>query len=917
MLLPPEGGLTHLRILRIILTQRFTRKFLYAMSEATKSCDLDPVETREWLESIDSVLKAEGPERAHFLIDRMVEHARRSGAYLPYSPNTAYVNTIAVGKQPQYPGDRELERRIEAWIRWNAMAMVVAANRKSTEYGGHIASYASSATLYEVGFNHFWRAPSPEHPGDLVFMQGHSSPGIYARAFLEGRLSESQLSLFRQEVDGGGLSSYPHPWLMPDFWQFPTVSMGLGPMMAIYQARFTRYLENRGLLPASDQKVWAFCGDGEMDEPESMGALTMPVREKLDNLVFVINCNLQRLDGPVRGNGKIIQELEAAFLGAGWNVVKVIWGSRWDPLLARDTDGLLRQVMDQCVDGEYQNFKAKGGAYTREHFFGKNPLLKEMVANMSDEDIWRLNRGGHDARKVYAAYAAAMQASGRPTVILAKTVKGFGLGKAAEGQMVAHQQKKLDVDSLRELRDRFNIPVSDDDLANVPFRKPPVDSEEMKYLLERRKTLGGFLPQRKSSTTKLAVPELAAFQSLLDGTGEREISTTMAFVRILGVLLKDKNIAKHIVPIVPDEARTFGMEGLFRQIGIYSSMGQLYTPQDADQLMSYREDKQGQMLEEGINEAGATCSWIAAATSYANHGVPMVPFYIYYSMFGFQRVGDFIWAAGDMRARGFLLGATAGRTTLAGEGLQHQDGHSQLLATTVPNCRAYDPTYAYELAVIIQDGLKRMYVDGEGVFYYISVMNENYLQPALPMGTEAGIVRGGYRLRTGGKGKVRSTLLGSGTILREVLAAAEILEQQFKIPVDVYSITSFSELRREALDCERWNLLHPSEKPRIPYVQDMLASQQAPIVAATDYMRTVPDQIRQWAPSTYVTLGTDGFGRSDARAPLRRHFEVDRNFIALAALKSLADENQIDRRTVVEAVKQLGIDPAKPNPFSS
>ena len=917
MLLPPEGGLTHLRILRIILTQRSTRKFLYAMSEATKSCDLDPVETREWLESIDSVLKAEGPERAHFLIDRMVEHARRSGAYLPYSPNTAYVNTIAVGKQPQYPGDRELERRIEAWIRWNAMAMVVAANRKSTEYGGHIASYASSATLYEVGFNHFWRAPSPEHPGDLVFMQGHSSPGIYARAFLEGRLSESQLSLFRQEVDGGGLSSYPHPWLMPDFWQFPTVSMGLGPMMAIYQARFIRYLENRGLLPASDQKVWAFCGDGEMDEPESMGALTMPVREKLDNLVFVINCNLQRLDGPVRGNGKIIQELEAAFLGAGWNVVKVIWGSRWDPLLARDTDGLLRQVMDQCVDGEYQNFKAKGGAYTREHFFGKNPLLKEMVANMSDEDIWRLNRGGHDARKVYAAYAAAMQASGRPTVILAKTVKGFGLGKAAEGQMVAHQQKKLDVDSLRELRDRFNIPVSDDDLANVPFRKPPVDSEEMKYLLERRKTLGGFLPQRKPSTTKLAVPELAAFQSVLDGTGEREISTTMAFVRILGVLLKDKNIAKHIVPIVPDEARTFGMEGLFRQIGIYSSMGQLYTPQDADQLMSYREDKQGQMLEEGINEAGATCSWIAAATSYANHGVPMVPFYIYYSMFGFQRVGDFIWAAGDMRARGFLLGATAGRTTLAGEGLQHQDGHSQLLATTVPNCRAYDPTYAYELAVIIQDGLKRMYVDGEGVFYYISVMNENYVQPALPIGTEAGIVRGGYRLRTGGKGKVRSTLLGSGTILREVLAAAEILEQQFKIPVDVYSITSFSELRREALDCERWNLLHPSEKPRIPYVQDMLASLQSPIVAATDYMRTVPDQIRQWAPSTYVTLGTDGFGRSDARAPLRRHFEVDRNFIALAALKSLADENQIDRRTVAEAVKQLGIDPAKPNPFSS
>ena len=887
------------------------------MSEVPHLGDLDPVETREWLESIDSVLQSEGPERAHFLIDRMVEHARRSGAYLPYSPNTAYVNTIAVGKQPLYPGDRELERRIEAWIRWNAMAMVVAANRKSTEYGGHIASYASSATLYEVGFNHFWRAPSSEHPGDLIFMQGHSSPGIYARSYLEGRLSEDQLRRFRQEVDGGGLSSYPHPWLMPDFWQFPTVSMGLGPMMAIYQARFTRYLEHRGLVAASDQKVWAFCGDGEMDEPESMGALTMPVREQLDNLVFVVNCNLQRLDGPVRGNGKIIQELEAAFLGAGWNVIKVIWGSRWDPLLARDTEGLLRQVMEQCVDGEYQNFKAKGGAYTREHFFGKNPLLKEMVANMSDEDIWRLNRGGHDARKVHAAYAAAMQANGRPTVILAKTVKGFGLGKAAEGQMVAHQQKKLDDDSLRELRDRFNIPVSDAEITQLPFRKPAADSEEIKYLLERRAALGGFLPQRKPGATKLAVPELAAFQSVLDGTGEREISTTMAFVRILGVLLKDKNLGKHVVPIVPDEARTFGMEGLFRQIGIYSSVGQLYTPQDADQLMSYREDKQGQMLEEGINEAGSVCSWIAAATSYVNHDMPMVPFYIFYSMFGFQRVGDFIWAAGDMRARGFLLGATAGRTTLAGEGLQHQDGHSQLVATTVPNCRAYDPTYAYELAVIIHDGLKRMYADGEGVFYYISVMNENYAQPALPTGVESGIVSGGYRLRTGGKGKVRSTLLGSGTILREVLAAADLLEKQFKIPVDVYSITSFSELRREALDCERWNLLHPGEPPRVPYVQALLAGQHSPVVAATDYIRTVPDQIRQWVPGAYVTLGTDGFGRSDARAPLRRHFEVDRNFIALAALKALADEDQIDRRTVVEALRQLGIDPAKPNPFNS
>ena len=887
------------------------------MTQQSPFEDIDPVETQEWLESIDSVMRAQGPERAHFLLEKLVDFTRRSGAYLPFKPNTAYLNTISKAQQPDYPGDRSLERRNEAYIRWNALAMVVQANRSNSEYGGHIASYASAATLYEVGFNHFWRAKSAAHPGDMIFMQGHSSPGIYARAYLEGRLNEGQLLRFRQEVKGDGLSSYPHPWLMPDFWQYPTVSMGLGPMTAIFQARFVRYLEHRGIVPPSDRKVWAFLGDGEMDEPESMGALTMPVREKLDNLIFVINCNLQRLDGPVRGNGKIIQELEAAFLGAGWNVIKVIWGSRWDPLLARDTEGLLRQVMEQCVDGEYQNFKAKGGAYTRENFFGKNPLLKEMVANMSDEDIWRLNRGGHDARKVYAAYSAAVKTSGQPTVILAKTVKGFGLGKAAEGQMVAHQQKKLDDVSLRELRDRFNIPVSDDDIAKLPFRKPAADSEEMRYLHERRKELGGYLPRRLPSTERLAIPELAAFQSILDGTAEREISTTMAFVRILGVLLKDKNIGRHVVPIVPDEARTFGMEGLFRQIGIYSSMGQLYTPQDADQLMSYREDKQGQMLEEGINEAGSVCSWIAAATSYANLGVPMVPFYIYYSMFGFQRVGDFIWAAGDMRARGFLLGATAGRTTLAGEGLQHQDGHSHLLATTVPNCRAYDPTYAYELAVIIQDGLRRMYVDGEGVFYYISVMNENYAQPALPQGVEAGIVRGGYRLRSGGKGKVRSALLGSGTILREVIAAAELLETRFKIPADVYSITSFSELRREALECERWNLLHPAEPRRVPYVQSLLASEQSPIVAATDYMRTVPDQIRQWLPGAYVTLGTDGFGRSDARAPLRRHFEVDRNFIALAALKSLADVDQIDRRTVIDAVQQLGIDVAKPNPFTS
>jgi pyruvate dehydrogenase E1 component len=884
---------------------------------ATPSQDLDPVETREWLESIDSVLRAEGPERAHFLIERLIDRARRSGAYLPYRPNTAYVNTVSVGQQPEYPGDRALERRIEAYIRWNAIAMVVQANRKNSEYGGHLASYASSATLYEVGFNHFWRAPDEKHPGDLVYIQGHSSPGVYARAFLEGRLSEDQLAHFRQEVGGRGLSSYPHPWLMPDFWQFPTVSMGLGPMMAIYQARFIRYLENRGLVAPSDRKVWAFCGDGEMDEPESMGALTMPVREGLDNLIFVVNCNLQRLDGPVRGNGKIIQELEAAFLGAGWNVIKVIWGSRWDPLLARDTRGILQRVMEDCVDGEYQNFKAKGGAYTREHFFGKDPSLKEMVANMSDEDIWRLNRGGHDALKVFAAYQAAVNTKGPPTVILAKTVKGFGLGKVAEGQMIAHQQKKLDIDAVRELRDRFNIPVSDQDLEHLPFRKPPPDSDEMRYLQNHRSALGGYLPVRKPTAPPLAVPPLEAFKSILDGTAEREISTTMAFVRILTVLLKDKAIGKHIVPIVPDEARTFGMEGLFRQIGIYSAVGQLYTPVDAETLMSYREDRKGQMLEEGINEAGSTCSWIAAATSYANHGIGMVPFYIYYSMFGFQRVGDFIWAAGDMRARGFLVGATAGRTTLAGEGLQHQDGHSQLVATTIPNCRAYDPTFAYELAVIIQDGMQRMYVQNESVFYYISVMNENYPQPALPAGTEAGIVRGGYLLKSGGRGKLRATLLGSGTILRECIAAGEILEKQFGVMADVFSITSFSELRREALDCERWNLLHPAETPRVPYVQTLLAGRDGALVAATDYVRNVPDQIRSWVSQSYLTLGTDGFGRSDARAELRQHFEVDRNFIALAALKSLADVRRIDRKVVIDAVATLGIDANKADPLNS
>ncbi len=888
------------------------------MTEPPKLEDLDPVETQEWLESIDSVLKTHGPQRAHFLLERLIDYTRRSGAYLPFKANTAYVNSIPTGREPQYPGNRALERRIEAYIRWNAMAMVVQANRISSEYGGHLSSYASSATLYEVGFNHFWRAPSAEHPGDLVFVQGHSSPGIYARAYLEGRLSESQLQHFRQEAGGPGqgLSSYPHPWLMPDFWQFPTVSMGLGPMMAIFQARFIRYLEHRGLAKPSDRKVWAFLGDGEMDEPESMGALTMPVREGLDNLIFVINCNLQRLDGPVRGNGKIIQELEAAFLGAGWNVIKVLWGSRWDPLLARDTQGLLRRVMEECVDGEYQNFKAKGGAYTREHFFGKYPELKAMVANMSDEEIWQLNRGGHDPRKVYAAYAAAMSHKGQPTVILAKTVKGFGLGKGGEGQMVAHQQKKLSEDDLRAFRDRFHIPVSDEEIAKLPFRQPAADSEEARYLHERRKSLGGYLPARRKQAPALAVPPLEAFSAVLEGTGEREISTTMAFVRILTTLLKDKQIGKSIVPIVPDEARTFGMEGLFRQIGIYSSVGQLYTPQDAETLMSYREDKKGQMIEEGINEAGSLCSWIAAATAYSNHGMSMVPFYIFYSMFGFQRVGDFIWAAGDIQARGFLLGATAGRTTLAGEGLQHQDGHSQLVATTVPNCVAYDPAYAYELAVIIQDGMRRMYVEQESIFYYITVMNENYPQPALPKGSEAGILKGAYLLRAGGsKGKLRTTLLGSGTILRECLEAAKILEADYGVRADVFSVTSFSELRREALECERWNLLHAGQPPRAPYVQQCLKDAQGPFIAATDYLRTVPDQIRQWVPGRYVSLGTDGFGRSDSRAALRRHFEVDRHYIAVAALKALADEGKLEASVVTTAMKTLGVDPAKPVPW--
>jgi len=888
------------------------------MSSFNPFDDIDPTETGEWLESIDSVLAQHGPERAHFLLNQMIDFARRSGAYLPYTPNTAYLNTIGKARQPEYPGDRSLERRIEAYLRWNAMAMVVNANRISTEYGGHISSYASSATLYEVGFNHFWRGATDKQEGDMVFVQGHSSPGIYARAFLEGRLGESDLDRFRQEVGGGGLSSYPHPWLMPDFWQFPTVSMGLGPMMAIYQARFMRYMENRGLAEPSDRKVWCFLGDGEMDEPESMGAITMPVREGLDNLVFVVNCNLQRLDGPVRGNGKIIQELEAAFGGAGWNVVKVVWGSRWDPLLAKDQSGKLRQVMEETVDGEYQKIKSKDGKYVRETFFGKFPETAEMVANMSDDEIWRLNRGGHDPLKVYAAYDAATKHTGGPTIILAKTIKGYGMGKAGEGQNIAHQQKKMDLEQIKAFRDRFNIPVTDEQLGDVvPYYKPEPDSAEYEYMMERRQSLGGFLPRRRPKSDALPVPPLETFRTQLEGTGEREASTTMAFVRMLTALTRDKNIGKHIVPIVPDEARTFGMEGMFRQVGIYASKGQLYEPQDAGELMYYREDKTGQILEEGINEGGALCSWIAAGTAYSNYDVPMVPFYIYYSMFGFQRIGDFVWAAGDMQTRGFLIGGTAGRTTLAGEGLQHQDGHSLVAASTVPNCRSYDPTYAYELAVIVQDGLRRMIGEQENVFYYITCMNENYAHPPMPAGVEEGILRGMYPLDiSASQGKIRVQLMGSGTILREVLGAAELLMNDFGIVADVWSVTSFNELRRDALEVERWNHLHPEDKPRKSWIQQCFGDRPGPYVAATDYMKIVSDQIQGWVPGNFYSLGTDGYGRSDARKPLREHFEVDSRFIAVTALNALVEDGVLDTKTVAGAIKKYGIDPDRPDPVT-
>lgn len=874
--------------------------------------DIDPQETDEWLEAIESLIEVEGLDRTHYLLERLIDKARQSGAYLPYSANTAYINTIPAHKEQYTPGDPALEWRIRSINRWNAMAMVVKANRKNAELGGHIASYASAATLYEVGYNHFWHAPSDSHGGDLIFFQGHCAPGIYARAYLLGLITDEDLDNFRQDVDGNGLTSYPHPWLMPRFWQFPTVSMGLGPIMAIYQARFMRYLENRGLCDTHKRKVWAFMGDGEMDEPEAFGAASLASRENLDNLVFVVNCNLQRLDGPVRGNGKVIQELESDFRGAGWNVIKVIWGSYWDPLLARDTTGLLRQRMEEALDGEYQSYKAFNGGYVREHFFGKYPELLALVSNMSDDDIWRLNRGGHDPHKVFAAYAAAIAHKGQPTVILCKTVKGYGMGEAGEGKNITHQQKKMGEDALKHFRDRFNIPISDAAIADAPFYKPAEDSPEMVYLRERTQAMGGFLPQRRERADPITIPDLSIFDNMLAGTGDREISTTMAFVRMLTALTRDKEIGARIVPIIPDEARTFGMEGMFRQLGIYSSVGQLYEPVDHDQFMYYREDKSGQILEEGINEAGAMCSWIAAATTYSNHNLQMIPFYIYYSMFGFQRVGDLAWAAGDMQARGFLLGGTAGRTTLAGEGLQHQDGHSHLLASTIPNCVSYDPTYAYELAIIIHHGMQRMFGEQENVFYYISVMNENYAQPALPEGVSDGIVKGMYLLHRNEDANVQ--LLGSGAILREVIAAAELLKTEFGIAANTWSVTSFNELRREGLDCERWNMLHPNSPQQISYVSSLLTEHVGPVVAASDYMKVYADQIREFVPQNYRTLGTDGFGRSDSRAQLRQFFEVNRNFICLGALKSLADEGTIDSAVVTEAIAKLGIDPEKSNP---
>jgi pyruvate dehydrogenase E1 component len=878
--------------------------------------DADPQETSEWLEALQAVIAREGPERAHFLLEQLIALGHETGINMPYSANTEYINTIPADQQPVTPGDYEMEQKIRDYARWNAMVMVLRANKDDSGLGGHIASYASAATLYDIGFNHFWHAPSEKHGGDLVLSQGHSAPGVYARAFMLGRLTEGQMDNFRREVDGKGLSSYPHPWLMPDFWQFPTVSMGLGPLQAIYQARFMKYLQHRELIPTDSRKVWAFMGDGEMDEPESMGAIGMAGRERLDNLIFVINCNLQRLDGPVRGNGKIIQELESDFRGAGWNVIKVIWGSYWDPLLAQDKSGLLQKRMMECVDGDYQTFKARDGAYVRQHFFGKYPELLKMVSTWSDDDIWRLNRGGHDPHKVYAAYAAAAAHKGQPTVILAKTIKGYGMGEAGEAQNITHQQKKMGTTSVKAFRDRFKLPVADADLEKLPYLTFPEGSPELNYMRERRMALGGYLPSRRATAEALPVPPLSAFDALLKAGGEgREFSTTMSFVRGLNVMLKDKIIGKRIVPIVVDESRTFGMEGLFRQIGIWNQDGQNYVPQDADQMMFYKETKNGQILQEGINEAGAMADWIAAGTSYSTHGVQTIPVYVCYSMFGMQRTLDLVWAAGDQRARGFLVGGTAGRTTLNGEGLQHEDGHSQVLAATVPNCITYDPTFAYEVAVIVQDGLRRMVTEQEDVFYYLTVMNENYEHPAMPEGAAPSILKGMYQFRKGAASNgPRVQLLGSGTIFMEAIAAAALLKSDWGVEADLWSCPSFNELARDGNDCTRWNLLHPTEKPRVPHVAACLAETRGPVIAATDYIRVFAEQIRSLVPRQYTVLGTDGFGRSDTREKLRHFFEVDRYWITLAALSALAEDGQVKKEKVAEAIKKYALDPNKPNP---
>ena len=880
--------------------------------------DPDAQETQEWLDALSAVIEREGPERAHQLIEQLIKLARHSGINLPYQATTAYVNTIPRGKQVLRAGDYEIEHRLRSYVRWNALSMVLRANRDGSGLGGHIASFASAATLYDIGFNHFWRAPAADHGGDLLYMQGHSAPGVYARAFMLGRFSEGQLDNFRREVDGKGLSSYPHPWLMSNFWQFPTVSMGLGPLQAIYQARLMKYLDDRAIVATAGRKVWAFMGDGEMDEPESLGAISLAGRENLDNLIFVINCNLQRLDGPVRGNGKIIQELEGDFRGAGWNVIKLVWGGYWDALLEQDKTGILRQRMEECVDGDYQTFKSKDGAYVREHFFGKYPELKAMVANWSDDDIWRLNRGGHDPHKVYAAYAAAVAHTGQPTVILAKTIKGYGMGESGEAQNITHQQKKMGTTSLIAFRNRFKLPLSDVQVEQLEYIRPAEGSPEAKYMRERRDALGGFLPMRRKQAEPLAVPALAAFESVTKASGEgREFSTTMAFVRLLNILVKDKAIGKHVVPIVADESRTFGMEGMFRQLGIWSSTGQNYTPQDADQLMFYKESKTGQILQEGITEAGAMASWMAVASAYSTHGVQMIPFFIYYSMFGFQRFGDLAWAAGDMRCRGFLLGGTSGRTTLNGEGLQHEDGHSHVQSSLIPNCISYDPTYAYEVAVIIQDGLRRMIAEQQDVYFYLTLLNENYEHPSLPEGVSEGILKGMYLLRKGPASNApRVQLLGSGAILREVVAASELLREDWAIESDTWSCPSFTELGRDGQACLRWNMLNPEAPPRVSWVESCLKDTRGPVIAASDYVRTYSEQIRACVPRRYVTLGTDGYGRSDTREKLRHFFEVDRRFITVAALKALADEGQLPRETVSAAIAKYAIDPAKPNPLT-